>query len=119
MGRRGGFVCYSAPPPVLRFQALAVHSLRVKPGDHAAEMDYRYLAERPDGVLWWPDGKVQIYADYRDRVASAVQARRELVAKPRQPVLSETAHELISRRRDQIKRRRVRCRRRRGTVWDA
>jgi hypothetical protein len=28
MARCGGFVCCSAPPPVLRYQALAVHSLR-------------------------------------------------------------------------------------------
>jgi hypothetical protein len=116
MERRGGFICYSAPPPVLRYQALAVHvhALRVKAGDYATEMDYHYLAERAGGVCWWPDGEVQIFADYRDRVAAATQARAELLVPPNQPVLSETLQEVISRRRDQIKQRRSSCCRRRA-----
>jgi hypothetical protein len=113
MVHRGGFICYSAPPPVLRYQALAVHSLRVKAGNYATEMNYHFLAERTSAVSWCGDGEVQIFADYRDRVAAATQARTELLPRPNQPVLSETLQELISRRRDQIKRRRSRCRRRR------
>jgi hypothetical protein len=113
MDRRGGFICYSAPPAVLRYQALIVHSLRVKAGSYATEMNYHFLAERSSAVSWCGDGEVQIFADYRDRVAAATQARAEFLPRPNQPVLSETLQELISRRRDQIKQRRSRCRRRR------
>lgn len=108
MERLGGFICYSAPPAILRQQALMVHSLRVRKGDTIGGMDYHFLARA--NSRQYADGEVQIFADYVDRVAAATQARLELVANPRQPVLSETVQEVISRKRDQIKARR-RCRR--------
>lgn len=104
MERLGGFICYSAPPAILRQQALTVCGLQVREGRDPREMDYHFLAHQcPRGRSSYADGEVQIFADYRDRVAAACEARRELLANPRQPVLSETVQEAISRRRDQFK----------------
>jgi hypothetical protein len=116
MERRGGFIVYSAPPAVLRLQALRVHGLRVRPGDERAEMDYHFLAERSSRDSW-AGGEVQIFADYLDRVGAAAEARHELVPSTNQPILSEAVQEAVSRRRDQIKGRRARARRRRANVF--
>ncbi len=110
MVRCGGFVCYAAPAPVLRSQARRVAALHVAEGDGHRAMDYHFLAHDPAGDSWYGDGEVQIFADYRDRVAAAVEARRQFHVPPGRPVLSETLQEAISRRRDQIKRRKKRNR---------
>ena len=115
MDRLGGVICYSAPPAVLRRQALRVHGLRVRGGDALGEMDYHFLAERSSRSSWCADGEVQIFVDYRDRVAAAAQARCEMLSNPKQAVLSETVQGAISRRRDQIKARRKASRRRPAT----
>ncbi|HEY7312384.1 MAG TPA: hypothetical protein VH643_23675 [Gemmataceae bacterium] len=109
MGRCGGFIYYTAPPAILRQQALTLHSLRVKVGSFTTQMDYHFLAQRSSRDSW-SDGEVQIFADYRDRVSSAIEARKEILPYPNQPVLSETLQEVISRRRDQIKHRKRRAR---------
>jgi hypothetical protein len=75
-------------------------------------MNYHFLAEMSSRDSWCGDGEVQIFADYRERVSAAAQARQEILARPNQPVLSETLQKLIFRRRDQIKRRKRRCRNR-------
>jgi len=95
MERLGGFICYSAPPAILRQQALAVHSLRVREGSCTSNMDYHFLAESSSRHSRFADGEVQIFADYMARVAAATQARQELLSNPRQPVLSETIQEEI------------------------
>jgi len=120
MVRCGGFICYSAPAPILRRQSLHIHSLRVTEGNYANEMDYHFLAECSSKQSWYGDGEVQIFANYHERVAAATEARRQLLVHPCQPVLSETLQETISRRRDQIQRRRTRNRRRtaeKGLNW--
>ena len=112
MERIGGFIVYSAPPPILRLQALRVHVLRVRKGAPTTAMDYHFLAEGSSRDSWY-DGEVQIFADYMDRVAAAVQARAELLANPNEPILSDEIQEIVSRRRDQIKAYRVRSNRHR------
>ena len=67
------------------------------------------------GAAAWCDGEVQIFEDYHDRVAAADEARRQLLPNPNQPVLSEVVQEAISRRRDQIQRRKI-CNRRRAPL---
>jgi len=69
-------------------------------------MDYHFLAEHSSSEAWC-DGEVQIFADYLDRVAAAEQAREELLPNPKEPILSEEMQVVVSRRRDQIKARRV------------
>ncbi len=75
-------------------------------------MDYHFLARETSEDSWLGDGEVQIFADYTERVAAAIEARRELVANPNQPITSEALQETVSRRRDRIKARRARGRRR-------
>jgi hypothetical protein len=109
MGRCGGFICYTAPAPILRQRARQVHGMHVR-GNPFWSMDYRYLVEHP---LHWegpPDGEVQIFADYRQRLSAAVQARKEVLARPDRPSDPETLEEVISRRRDTIRRARQRSR---------
>jgi hypothetical protein len=113
MQRLGGFIVDSAPPPVLRQQALAVHSLHVGTSNRAAEMNYHFLAERTREDSRLGDGEVQIFADYTERVAAAIEARRELVANPNQPIQSEELQEAVSRRRGRIKALKTRNRARR------
>lgn len=110
MERLGGFICYSAPPVILRQQALRIHRLKVKKGNEFREMDYHFLAEESCRDSWFGDGEVQIFADYMERVAAAVEARNELLANPNQAIISETVQEAISRWRDRIKARRARKR---------
>ena len=89
------------------------------------EMAYHFIASSSKDS-WHPDGEVQIFADYMERVGAACEARQALVGNPNQAVLSETMQEEISRERDRIKAsRKLRNRQRsarsklfRGTVPD-
>jgi hypothetical protein len=79
----GGWVCYAAPPPVLRLQALV---LRRMARANRSPMDYHYLAERrkADGCFGrygYPPGEVQIFPDYRQQLKDAQVARREALAR--------------------------------------
>ena len=114
MERIGGFICYSAPAPVLRLQARMIQGLRVRQGNWATEMAYHFLASSSE-TSCYADGEVQILADYVERVGAATEARRALVENPKQAVICETMQEAISRERDHIKSgRKFRNRRRTG-----
>jgi hypothetical protein len=91
---------------ILRQRALQTWALQVRPGQGHDQMDYIFLVDGPRRASGFPDGEVQIFADYRLRVAAAVQARREVLAEPNRPFDPETLEEVISRKRDEIKRRR-------------
>ncbi|MEN3539173.1 hypothetical protein AAH991_28950 [Microbispora sp. ZYX-F-249] len=74
--RIGGALVFRAPPARLREWAVDVAML----GDDARHgMDYVYL-EASDSPLRWGDGEVQIFPDFRRRVAVAGIARREVLA---------------------------------------
>jgi hypothetical protein len=103
MDRLGGFICYSAPAPILREQALMIHRLRAGKANYSSEMDYHFLAESSSKDSWFGDGEVQIFADYMDRVGAAQEARQALVEYPNQVFTCETTQEYISRQRDHIK----------------
>lgn len=70
----GGFICYTAPAEILRFQAVGL--LRMAPRG-PEEMDYHYLAESHAGPH--AEGEVQIFADYRRMCSEASVARREVL----------------------------------------
>ena len=70
----GGFVCYSAPPAILRAQALAIYGMR-----ECESMTYRYLAEASDRAGWHPNAEVQVFREFRDMVSVATVARRCVV----------------------------------------
>ena len=106
---------------ILRQQGLMIHGLRVRQGNWMTEMAYHFLASSSKDS-WHPDGEVQIFADYMERVGAAKQARQMFVENPNQAVISETMQENISRERDRIKsRRKLRNRRRiaRGKLFRA
>ena len=88
-----------------------VADLRTTPHGYSQET-HHYLAEG-EHARRYADGEVQIFADYGQRVSAATQARRQTVANPSQPVLSEELQELISRRRDRIKWGRIMANRKR------
>jgi hypothetical protein len=69
MSRRAGFVCYTAPPEVLRAQGVAIHGM----GGGA----YHPMAE-VDGPCWHHDGEVQVLGNFASKVAAARAARRAL-----------------------------------------
>jgi hypothetical protein len=104
MVRCGGFICYLAPPAILRWQALQIHNMWVKDGNYATEMDCHFLAEASSKESYYGDGEVQIFADYRQRVAAAAQARREILPGANVAGVSETLQETISWRRDETRR---------------
>jgi hypothetical protein len=103
MTRCGGFICYSAPPAILRQQAFVIHSLDPCP------MDYHFLALLGPGG--GADGEVQVFADYRERLAAATVARREVLACPDHPTDPDALVKFISRRGDVIRDRRRKARR--------
>nr|CAA9262544.1 hypothetical protein AVDCRST_MAG63-3214 [uncultured Armatimonadetes bacterium] len=74
ISRSGGFLCYTAPPQVLRLRAFQVHGL--DPSRHG--MDYHYLADRSGRRD--ADGEVQVFRDYRRQLSDVRVARREVLA---------------------------------------
>lgn len=79
----GGFLCYAAPPAILREQACRLHQMHT-PGGATSDilgstMDYHYLDE--DQVYQGgggANGEVQIFSDYHARLSVARVARREV-----------------------------------------
>jgi hypothetical protein len=95
----GGWICYAAPPLVLRYTAQKIHRLDAsRQGE-----DYQYLAEH--GWQFPPDGEMQIFRDYRERLSRAAQARRELAAEGALPDDPATQRERIWERGFAIERR--------------
>ncbi len=75
MQKVAGFVCYSAPPDILRSQALSIYAMRT-----CKEVTHHYLAEGNQSRRDWRiDGEVQVFPDFRDRVSSAAVARHSVL----------------------------------------
>jgi hypothetical protein len=92
--RAGGLLIFAAKPPVLRDWAVAVYWLGEPPH---SPMDYTHLG-------WgWPDGEVQIFADYRQGVSAARVARREVLAELPHPVPPADLQPLIWQRADEVR----------------
>lgn len=90
MSKRAGFLCYTAPAEVLRWQALAVHRM---PNHTYRGMNYHYLAEGAAGRAGHkyhpPEGEVQVFSDFVERVSTAKQARERTVEDPQRRTLTE------------------------------
>ena len=109
MFRRGGFVCYAAPPEIMRRQAIIVSLMQTD----QFGTDYHYLADNNRGH--WADGEVQIFRDYHARRAAAAQARQEVLQQDNLPTEPWLLYQVIATRRDEILwRRRAALRRKRG-----
>ena len=96
MCRCGGFVCYSAPPEILRHRALTI--AQMDPGSYG--MDYYYLADR--NCFRWPDGEVQIFNDYKERRSAASEARKQVLAEKRSFSDPDSLYAVVAERRDRI-----------------
>lgn len=75
MSRRVGFVCYTAPPPILRRHALAIHTMRGWKGYSS----YHPLAESRPTSSWHYDGEFQLIPNFDDDVSAAIVGRREVL----------------------------------------
>jgi hypothetical protein len=71
MDRRAGMVCYTAPPEILRVHGSGIYATR--PDEYGR---YHYLDERRDG-RHYPNGEVQVFTNFMDRVSAAAVVRRE------------------------------------------
>lgn len=69
MFESGGFVCYHAPADELKAEAITIG--RMIPCARYGGMDYHFLAYGTH-----PDGEVQVFEDYRERLSASVVARR-------------------------------------------
>jgi len=93
--RTGGLVSIAGWPTALRYAAVAVYTL----GDHAYHgMDYVEVD--------WPNGEVQVFRDYRQRVTAARVARRELLGELSDVPAPDELRPLIWQRGAQVRRRR-------------
>jgi hypothetical protein len=73
ISQRAGFLCYTAPPAILRDQARDI--FWTPAGRYGS---YQPLAVRRHGD-WHFDGELQVLPDFDDAVAAAQVARRELI----------------------------------------
>ncbi len=102
MGERGGFRCYTAPPDILRDEALTLYGMAGCRGD-----GYHYLAHQGS----WshaPDGEVQVLEAFAERARSAQVARAEVPPEGR--LASDAEKEAIYRAADRARERRARGR---------
>jgi len=105
MLRCGGFVCYSAPPEVMRRRALTIAQL--DPSSYG--MDYCYIADRNNQD--WPAGEVQIFSDYHERRLAASEARTQVLKEGHRFSDPESRYVVVAERRDTILTRRRSARR--------
>lgn len=108
MWRQSGFVCYAAPPQIMRVSAVGVGAT----GDYLYNgMDYTYLAEN----MRWPQGEVQVFDNYLQRCSAATTARAETLAEGREFADEASLYAVIAHRRDSILRAQRRNIRNRGS----
>jgi hypothetical protein len=72
MSRRAGFLCYTAPPAVLRAHGLGIYHM------HLVGDGYYPMAEHRGASTWRYDGEFQPIPSFTSKVSAATVARREL-----------------------------------------
>jgi hypothetical protein len=103
MTRTAGFICYTAPPDILREQARAISRMR----NWGGRGDYHYLAEN-NGTRrrWRVEGELQLIPGFADQVSAAVAARREVLGGgPDRALASEDEREAVYARKELALRR--------------
>jgi hypothetical protein len=96
MSLRAGFVCYTAPPAILRSHALAIYRLRTSHGFSS----YHPLAEHKPRASWHSDGELQLLGDFDDDVSAAVVARREVVGDDVRTLASDEGRRAVWHQKD-------------------
>lgn len=91
ISRRAGFVCYTAPPAILRAHGAIIHDLHGRPGC------YLPLAEQA-GNSCRSDGEFQLVPHFEDLVSAAVVARREILGEEDRRVTSDDERGAVWRR---------------------
>lgn len=109
MSRTAGFVCYTAPPELLRDHGLGIHEMRAFDGYGG----YYPLAELDRGHSWGYDGEFQLIPGFADRVSAAVTARREMLGAARAITGDDERYAVYDRQ--EVALRRLRAARRRAT----
>ena len=76
--RMKGFLTIYGNPQLLRYESFWIHRLHTAPSaEFYRTTDYHYI---DDARSYPPQGEVQIFHDYRKRLADAKQAREEILA---------------------------------------
>jgi len=83
MSKRAGFICYTAPPDILRAQAVGIYRM------HNFFANYYPLAEHGARESWHYDGEFQLIPHFADDVSAARVARREIIEHEAAPIASD------------------------------
>ncbi len=88
MSRRAGFVCYTAPPAILRATGAVIHQMPESAGSYLPLAEYRH---------GWhpPDGEFQVVPHFEDMVSAALVARREVLTGHERPLASDAEREAV------------------------
>ena len=100
--RRAGMLCYVAPPAILRAEAAMIH--RTPPSRYGS---YHYLVERGR----WPEGEVQVFSNFADRLSAARVARREMLGDDDRPIVEDEERWAVQERAEAGHARLLRARR--------
>jgi hypothetical protein len=96
MSRRAGFVCFTAPPDILRDHALGIYGMRAWDTWGA----YHPLAEHGAHGSWGYDGEFQLVPGFADAVSAARVARREVLGRDAGPLTNDDDRRAIYRGKD-------------------
>ncbi len=111
MSRRAGFVCYTAPPAILRAQALGISRMRTS---YAGYSSYHPLAETGGHCSWHHDGEFQLIPDFDREVSAAIVGRREVLGAANVITTDAERHAIYAHKRrvlDRLQRARAKARR--------
>ena len=95
MSRTAGFVCYTAPPPVLRDHGLAIHEMHQSVSSRYG--GYHPLVEQDLASCYPYGGELQVIPGFADRVSTALTARRAVLGADR-PIADELERHAVYRR---------------------
>lgn len=95
MSKRAGFICYTAPPDILRAHAVGIYRM------HNFFASYYPLAERGSQASWHYDGEFQLIPHFADDVSAARVARREILEREAAPIANDDDRWAIYRRKSQ------------------
>ena len=97
MARRAGFVCFTAPPAILREHALGIYEMHTWQGRWGM---YHPIAEHGAHQTWGFDGEFQLIPGFADGVSAARVARREVLDRDSGPLATHDEREAIYRHQD-------------------
>ena len=99
MSRLAGFICYTAPPDILRSNGYGISRM--------GSRGYFSLAERDRSKHWRVDGEFQLIGDFRRKVSAAMVARAEILDGADRAIADRPELERIYDRQDRVLQRRV------------